>query len=330
MESAKAIDKVAGDWLAKRDSGVWTAADQSAFDHWLNASALNRVAFLRLENAWEQALRLKALGAGVAADKVPPPGQWVLSPFDLLPPARRRRIALPALAASAAAVAILAVATYFLWPQGAYYSTPVGGVASVPMADGSKITLNTDSEVHVSLDEKERRVELDRGEAFFEVAPDPRRLFVVHAGDKRIVAVGTQFSVRRERDEVRVVVTEGRVRVEVEGEPQPATRETLSAGAVALAGSAVKMQYKPLPEAEEALSWRSGILVFRDLTLAEAAEEFNRYNTRKVIVEDANIAGLRVAGSFRSTNVSAFLRLLEQGYPLRVEREGERIVLKKH
>src|ERR1700722_12461061 len=75
------IDAVASDWLIRRESGAWSAADQARLDEWLNAATLNRVAFLRLELAWEDAARLKALGAGIAGDRPPPPGRWNLTPF---------------------------------------------------------------------------------------------------------------------------------------------------------------------------------------------------------------------------------------------------------
>ncbi|MEJ1961315.1 MAG: FecR domain-containing protein [Gammaproteobacteria bacterium] len=73
------------------------------------------------------------------------------------------------------------------------------------MRDGSAITLNTDSQLRVALTEAERRVDLKQGEAFFEVAKDSTRPFVVEAGRKRVVAVGTKFSVRRDGDFVEVV-----------------------------------------------------------------------------------------------------------------------------
>ena len=257
------IDAVASDWLIRRQSGAWSAADQAHLDEWLNAATLNRVAFLRLERAWEDAARLKALGAGIAGDRPPPPGRWNLTPFfdprasessdndpetvlsqlasarptidetvndsahlhhrdmAFIPsPAgrakplglRQRRLAL-----SAAAALLFAVGggLYLAFaPNGERYATPVGGLASVPMPDGSKVTLNTDSQIRIALTDTERRVELGHGEAFFEVSKDPKRPFVVRAGDKRVVAVGTKFSVRREGDDIEIVVTEGKVRVE--------------------------------------------------------------------------------------------------------------------
>jgi ferric-dicitrate binding protein FerR (iron transport regulator) len=79
-ETTNEIEEAASEWLVRRDSGHWTDADQASFERWINSSTLNRVAFLRLELAWESAARLNALGAGIHGDQPPPPGTWHLSP----------------------------------------------------------------------------------------------------------------------------------------------------------------------------------------------------------------------------------------------------------
>ncbi len=332
-DGSSAIEQTAADWLARRDSGDWSAGDRAAFEQWLNTSTLHRVTYLRIEDAWEQALRLKALGAGVSSQGVPPRGQWVLSPFIPASTAAARRIGsrhwLSGTVALAASV-LLALTAWLIWPSAvSTYHTPVGGVASLPLADGSKITLNTNSRVRVAVTDTERRVEVDHGEAFFEVAPDPLRPFVVNAGNKRVVVVGTRFSVRREPDAVRVAVTEGKVRVETSGSEQTTSHELLPAGTVALADAeGIVVRHRPVAEVEEILSWRSGVLILRDMTLAEAAAEFNRYNTRKILIEDPALAALPVAGRFGSTQLQPFVRLLEQGYPLRAEYRDDSILLR--
>jgi transmembrane sensor len=361
-DSTIKIDEAAGDWLAKRDSGNWSEADQRAFDAWLNVSTLHRVAYLRIERAWEEALRLTALGAGIQSGKPPPPGQWVLSPFfdqktraeqpeslsmggfskdeaeaNTVPSTRKNALGMrfPRIARrfGLAASILLSVGFGFYALHGNLlqsknFSTPVGGTASVPLPDGSLVTLNTNSRIHLAVTGTERKVELERGEAFFEVAKDPNRPFVVSVGNKRVIAVGTKFSVLREANDVRIVVTEGTVRVETALGTGQGTLKPISAGMVARAtDEGVLLQSKPLAEAEDYLSWRSGVLVFRDVTLADAVAEFNRYNTRKIIIRDPIIAGMRVAGSFRSTNADAFVRLLQQGYPLRMEQDGDEIIM---
>lgn len=337
-------------------AGTWTAADQRALEAWLAASTAHLVAFLRLEAAWERAKRLKPLGAGMPADQVPAPEAWHLASGypeagegadepaactgsdeaaakDAAPVRSRRRRVSWALAAGL----LLAVAAAWMWPLvsgGPVYRTPVGGLASIPMSDGSRITLNSESEVRIRMTANERRVFLDQGEAYFEVRRDPSRSFVVVAGTKRVVAVGTAFSVRRGPEGLRVVVTEGKVKVESAGplpipsllpeqarDGAPAVRQAameLAAGAIAeIRRDSNVLDRRSLPDAEDEVSWRTGYLVFRDTRLADAVAEFNRYNTRKIRLADAEVAELRLSGKFQSTQYEAFVRLLERDFPVR-------------
>jgi transmembrane sensor len=149
--------------------------------------------------------------------------------------------------------------------------------------------------------------------------------------------------VQRNGDSVEVVVTEGKVRVEDASRPlrrgalgtQGATALRgvtdpvfLTAGAIALADEAgVLVQRKSLEEAETHLSWRNGVLIFRDLSLADAVAEFNRYNAHKIEIADPAVAALKVEGNFRATNADAFVRLLQDYFPIRVAAQEDRIVL---
>ncbi len=349
-----AIEKAAADRLARRDSGNWSAADEAELARWRDQSLAHRIALLRLQTAWQQADRLQALGAGLPADAVPSPGQWRLSTFaasagaaapfadvpvqmsgveearERLPErtagASRRMLAV---AASLVAIAMLGFGAFRLGLDTNSFQTAVGHTRAVPLADGSQVMLNTDTRIHVAISSVERRIDLERGEAFFDVAKDPARPFVVQAGKDRIVAVGTRFSVLRSREGVRVVVTEGRVRVErhtgAEREPKPTQ---LDAGAVArVREAAVVVTEKPVAEAEESLSWRSGYVVFRDTALADAVGEFNRYHTRKLVIGDPSIADMRIGGNLRLANLDAFVRVLEQGFPVRVVPREDEILL---
>ena len=365
-----AIEEVASEWLIRRDSPSWSADDQRGFDEWLNDSSLHRVAYLRLEAAWEDAARLKALGAGFPGDVPPPRGEWNLGPYfsasrkdsssslpdesaadELSVDQDRKEEPAPAGASevrsasaprprrwnvarmSLAATAVLAVgvgAYVTLLSRGERHSTAVGRIETVALPDGSKVTLNTDSEIRVRLTDAERDIDLKQGEAFFEVAKDARRPFVVTAGGKRVIAVGTQFSVRRELSDVEIVVTEGQVRVE-EGAARAGgsvAQEVLTPGNIAHAGTAgVLVQRESVAQAEVRLSWRSGILMFRDQSLRSAVEEFNRYNARKIVIADPDVAALKIEGNFRATNVDAFVRLLESGFPVHAATEGGQIIL---
>lgn len=350
MDSSIQIEKAASAWLAKRDGGNWTDADQAMLEAWLQASTAHRVAFIRLEFVWQQALRLRVLGASEQPGVPENPAKSRFPAFEWRRSQQAEALAAPAvnqaqnvrgstprvrhwaLAASVVLVAgLLAWAAHFMMMSGASYSTAIGGLASVPMVDGSKVTLNTNSEIRVAVSDSERRVNLEQGEAFFQVAKDPSRPFVVIAGSERVVAVGTQFSVRRDEHGLRVVVTEGRVRVEPpRGSPARPVAE-LTAGSIAQSGGeGVLIQQRPIQEAEDFLSWRRGYLVFRNTTLTDAVAEFNRYTTSRIAIEDAEVGALRIGGNFRSDNVEAFLRLLQEGFDIDVEKRDEALVLKRH
>jgi transmembrane sensor len=349
--SRREIEDRATELLLKRESETWGPADEAELNRWMEASTANRVAFLRAEAAWEQMGRLKALGAGLARRRVPTPealdsvhlGTAGEAPAEPMPQPHRAVTrtfrAVTGIAASILAVAGLALGSYQLWFAGEHYATPVGAVASLPLEDGSRITLNTGSKVRVVFSERQRHVDLSQGEAFFEVAHDGQRPFVVQAGNRRIVAVGTQFSVRREGDVVQVVVTEGRVRVDngeaqrgqsaqPEAPDQRPARIMLAAGGVARArNDNVVVENHPVTEAEEILSWRSGYVFFRETRLDDAVAEFNRYNARQIVIRDVGVAAVQLTGKFRATNTDAFVNLLEQAYGIEVERTDAGIVL---
>jgi transmembrane sensor len=376
MESSIEIEKRATAWLARRDSGNWSPDDERELNAWLEASTAHEVAFIRLEAGWNAALRLKALGAGVPPGTVPPPDAWQIAPAppqahrtpehaqaphaaedaeapsttkqpkvpDAPEPASRSPLHANLRAYAVAATLIVAILGSLFWhlhTRGPTYHTAIGGIASVPMTDGSKITLNTDSTIRLAITEHEREIRLERGEAFFQVAPDPQRPFVVDAGRQRIIAIGTQFSVRRtDTGDVRVFVTEGRVRIEnrsgrvVANDPVPVHAEVRPSEIVLAAGSiahtvedAVLVQEGALPRVEDYLSWRAGFLVFREATLAEAVAEFNRYNERKIMIQDPALANVQLSGRFRTTNFGAFVRLLEDGFHIHAEPTADGILL---
>ena len=369
MASSTQIEQTAAAWLARRDRGDWQERDRSRLEAWLAESIAHRVAFLRLEAAWAHSGRLKALGAGMQAGVIPARGQWSRAPFDrhvdrqgqaataagshnsgppahssadplelrhlvFAPRATRRPPRLLRYVGVAASL-VLAVSLGWGWAQytaveQAAYSTPMGSVRTVLLSDGSQATLSSDSRIRVALSHGERHIDLEQGEAYFEVSKDPGRPFVVVAGERQVVAVGTRFAVRRDRADLRVVVTEGTVRLQPgsTGNAPPPPPTLLPAGSRALASAhGVLVRSGSIEDAEREVDWRGGYLTFRDSTLADAATEFNRYNARKIVMGDPEVAALRVGGNFRWSNTETFVRLLEQGFPVRAEQQPDRIVL---
>jgi transmembrane sensor len=334
------IEEIAAQWILRQDDESWTAADAAHLEAWLEESVLHRVAFIRLETVWQETPRLKALGAGLPKGAVPPLGNFKTAAGRSTaeePEARsghryirgwKRWAAL----AAGVALAFLGASYLLLSDVSAanYYSTPIGGLATVPLADGSTLSLNTATRIRVSLGKRERRVDLESGEAYFVVAKDNARPFVIYVGTKQVKAMGTEFSVRRAADDLQVYVTAGRVLLTTSPQDASAGSVSLEAGMTAQTlNYEIQVSHATPTQLEDALSWRTGFVTFRNTVLSDAVAEFNRYRVRKIVIGDPSIAPLRISGKFRAGNADAFIWLLQQGFPVTVEEQQRRTVLKK-
>lgn len=314
--AAAEIDMQASAWLEKRVSGNWSEADQAALEAWLAQSPMHEVAFLRLDAAWSYADRLASLRktSAIAAARRP-----------IFPVLLR-------IAAAFAIVAVLGIAAAQLMPapHQRVFTTPVGGRETISFADGSRVELNTDTVLRTRMTTRERMVWLDKGEAFFEVRHDPAHPFIVMVGSHRVTDLGTKFLVRRDPMHLEVALLEGRVRFGA----ADANRKSPSAlllpnEAVTATGSTIFVtKYAPGELATE-LSWRRGVLVFKHTMLADAANEFNRYNRQKLLIADPQVAELRVYGTFGTSNVRAFTDSVRTIFGLHVESDGDEIVISR-
>jgi transmembrane sensor len=312
MTRSQGIEAKAAEWLIRREQPQWSQADQAALDGWLDESMSHKAAFWRLEHAWQMADRIGALSAQ-----------------DIAARPRRRRSPFKWWQAGAlAASLLLAVAVIGLYsrpalspqPSANTFDTGIGGHRIVPLADGSRIELNTATILRTVISKKRRDVWLDRGEAYFEVAHIEGSAFVVHAGPRMITVVGTQFSVRRDDDKVTIAVVQGRVRVEDTTPGASSASITVIPGDVAIGlGSSTMVVSNPVAAVEDKLTWRDGRLVFDGTSLAEVADDFNRYNRQQLLISDPSVAAIRISGTFKASNVEAFVRLLKEAYGLKVE-----------
>jgi transmembrane sensor len=348
------IEAAASAWFAKRQAEGWTPEHQSELDAWLGLSTAHRIAFLRVGEAWKRFGELGSLTTDRAPGAIPDRGSWAwrslpqgtprssigerldgpdVAPLEVrrtaavAPSVFLRRIGRPAAAAIAAAVlAAVGLTSWYVASQGKSYRTEVGQIRSVPLEDGSHVTLDTGSRIEVAVGAGERRIGLIRGDAYFEVAKDPMRPFIVSVDRARVVAVGTQFFVERNDHGLTVLVTEGKIRIE---RPAESPQEVAAGSEVRLDATELRISHPTDMEVEETLGWRNGYLLFRDTSLVEAVAKFNRYTLRKMLIEDPSIAGIRIGGHFRLDDVQGFLWLLKSGFPINVDERGDRIVLTK-
>lgn len=320
MNSSSKIEARAADWIARRDNGNWTEEHEQGLHAWLDEAAAHKVAYLRLNAAWQRADRLRALRASpqVARSVERQPQARTLP--------RARTVWSSRAAAGFAAIGIAFLLSGDLNRVGSrhLFSTPIGARETVALEDGSKLTLNTLTQLSTRVDGNERAVWLDEGEAFFDIAHDATRPFVIRAGNRRVIVVGTKFSLRRDGDQLTVNVVEGRVQVQVDNAaPTLLTRGETAVGE----GKNVLVTRRTERQSIAATSWLEGRLVFDQMTIAEAAAQFNRYNRKKLIVADAGAANIRIGGSFDASNVDGFAHLVQSGFGLVIEDHDDRILI---
>lgn len=292
-ETADQIEDAAIRWVWRLDADGETPELAAGLAEWLEGDSRRRGAFLQAQAAWATLDRAKVL-----ARSEPRPRTRRITPS-----LSRRAV----FAGGGALAASLAGAAIWLGTA-PRYRTGVGEVRRLPLADGSTIAINTQSRVSVDLRRDQRILKLDEGEAWFQVAKDPTRPFVVEAGRVRVRAVGTAFSVRRRDGGAEVLVTEGVVETWADQAEGRLVRVSAGSSAFVSDRAAITVQPPTASDVERRLAWRDGKIDLRGQSLGSAAAEFNRYNVVKLEVRDAALAAEPLYGVFRTDDPQGFAR----------------------
>jgi len=319
--SASRRDRVRAEaavWLTRiqRETGV--EESRQALQDWLSQDPEHRLAFQQVTETWEFLPGAAAL--------MSPSHSAPARPSRGSPP--RRSAIRPALAGLGLAACVLAAAGVIAIKGEPVYVTDEGQHRAMTLADGSRLTLNTDSRAKVIYSATERRIRLDRGEAAFDVAHDPAHPFVVVAGTTEVRALGTAFVVRRQGDRVSVTLVRGKVRVS--GADARGAKQVL---AILTPGQRLRVAPREQPQLdtpsiEMVTAWEQGDVVFESATLAEAANEMNRYGPIKVTV-DADVSDLRISGVFATNQAAEFAAAAAQLHGLRVVRREDGLDLRR-
>jgi transmembrane sensor len=343
-----AIEDAAAHWLLRRTEGL-SPQQEYELKAWIGADPRHAAAITRLEQTCAMLERMPLVESALrpvegrspeasARRGTGPRAAWFQRSVF-------RRVAL-----AAAAVLVLGFGWWRLTPPRdagaalvAHHITASGSFERIDLTDGSVIKLNSDSAAEVRFSAHERRIVLARGEAYFTVAHDPARPFVVEAVGVAIRAVGTAFNVRIAADAVELLVTDGTVRLE---RPRPGSdHERTTARADSAASNPVLMvrahqralialvrSADPVPlriedagdaVIREALAWQDRMLVFHDTPLRDVAAQFNRHSRVQLRIGDDALAARRVVGTFAGDNVESFVRLLTSDGTVAVEQSSE-------
>ena len=325
-------DEEAAAWCLELADGDLPPERRIELDLWMQDPE-NHEAFQRAAEVWDiteaigstpEVVRMRA--QALEAYRVASAARWSM------PTRGNLRRGLWGLAAATAAVAAMFLVVW-LNPASEAYRTGIGKTQVAVLEDGSRLSLDADTEVKASFDSRRRSLVLNKGRAKFDVAHNPLRPFSVSVGDKVVVATGTSFSVEKLGAEVHVVLFEGHVaildgngRAIRSGRQQRSIDELLQPGSE-LTLPAVGDGAARVGQVDLSTSWRQGQVSFDDEPLPLAVERMNRYLSEPLEVADAGAASVRVTGVFEDNDPAGFVDALRQLSGVRAQRQGGRILL---
>jgi transmembrane sensor len=348
----------AAEWLVEFDAGDADPTARQRFDTWLRASPEHVRAYLELLPLWEEGAAPAPRDAGAEAliawgrqsdNVVPITDAASSSPQVEQTPGfnMHRRVA-----AAAAVLLIGAAAISVTWLtaiRDPVYVTDIAEQRSIALSDGSVVDMNARSSIRVRFTDGQRNVDLLQGQALFRVAKDHARPFVVASDGTHVRAVGTQFDVHRRASGTTVTVLEGRVAVLRDTDAAPplvdgfgqapragpttAATDPSLAGAIFVSGgeqlivtAQAAVSLAPArTNLAAATAWTQRRLVFDATTLADVAEEFNRYNTRRIVLRDTALERFPITAAFSSTDPASLVRFLEAQPGIRVIKTDDEI-----
>lgn len=342
MHTQDPINIAAVDWHTRREQGL-DRDEEIEFQAWLTANPAHAQALTQLDDSLGLLRNLPAERVA-HLHAVSKPENSLGHSVGSRPSQQRRtrhnqwRLAFPHHFAwwpqpvQASAIALCGVCvliTGIAWHQmmqpvfTSTYITARGQQFEVPLPDGSNLSLDADTRVEVSLFRHRREVRLMHGQAMFNVAADPAKQFDVLAGPARVTVVGTRFAVRYMTEganpgSVDVAVEEGRVKViDATGYLDSGLTELSS-------GQGIQVSHAGQPSPVSAISpnsvalWRQGLVRFTNTPLSDAIRELERYRPTHLVIQDPDVAALRIGGSFQIDHPDAFVRVLPQVLPVRL------------
>lgn len=339
----------AAQWAIELGSAELSLERMTEWQRWLNQDPRHAVAFERIERLLGGVERIDTVPwptpAELAADdydgSIPVSAHRSRQPPAAANPAIGRRAsrwgnrwARKGVWAAAAASVVLAVTGILLsgYPRSIHLpgllafdriATQAGGTQKIVLTDGSAIDLSGETALRATLTSGARNITLGSGEAFFRVAKDATRPFIVHAGDTSVRAVGTAFNVRRAGDRVVVAVAEGTVLVSTPGKAAELQTAQVTAGEQTIATSSAAPLQKIAIDTRSVAGWRNGRLQYLDEPLASVAADVGRYTARAIEVNDARLRDLRITSTVLENNIDGWLQSLEAAFPVTVERHTD-------
>ncbi|TQV89581.1 FecR family protein [Aliikangiella coralliicola] len=348
-------------WIAQIESEGMTSDDLAAFKEWIERSAAHKAEIRRLAQLSGE--------INILTEMASPLKDAAARQRELINPGHSSRVSKNYwsknyFTAGIALATVLFFSFIFIIQQNdslttpQLYTTAVGGHREVILSDGTLLALNTDSEVEVDYNENRRKVRLLKGEAFFQVAHNSNRPFIVYAGKNSVRAVGTAFAVSLLPQTFELTVTEGKVELSDTAKDKPIVSEQKVTKTALLEPSKDSEQitdepekiylsagetlaYNPLDEKQirteqikivsereirRQLSWQDGLLDFSETPLIEVVEDLSRYTSLEIEILDPELRNMKFGGLFRTDELQALFDALETTFDIKVVKVNDKLV----
>lgn len=305
--SSGSVHELAVFWVTRLHSGDCTDQERHDFEVWLAQSEAHRIAHQDVAAFWEGLSRIEPL----AAPQLAAARAYLRKTRQSRRASTKKRLA---------GILSLILITGFsplgwTWLSTDIYRTAKGESTSIELSDGSRIDLNTDTELSVQYTWTARSVKLERGEALFSVVHNPEKPFEVSAAGGRIQDIGTRFNIYRQADRVSVTVLEGEVSV---ASSQSSTTQNLTPGQQISYDSTGQTSAISPVDIDAATAWQKGQLVFKGQPLNRVLEQLGRYHDASLQVPDSRLQSLKVSGVFPTNNLSLALNTIAGALPIKV------------
>ena len=332
--------EIASDWLLRIQDGSLDSEELAQWLQWYDADSANRTAFENVQATFESIHALPQNERSAWASRLNALRQPEKSRLPILLPWFSPRVWATAFTLTFALIAGLVV-----WQLGRHGSVETSAFKTeraihrdISLPDGSRVRLGAKSQLFVNFTSQTRYVVLEGGEAFFNVAKDKERPFLVQAGEVTVRAVGTEFNVRRVMDKTIVAVTEGVVEVRQslrpdDRRPRQATSRSASKAIRVVAGEEVSVDPAAAVvsvkqvDSETVIGWQEGRLEFVDEPLGMVIDTINRYSHREIVITDKAITELRFSGTVSREHIDEWVFALVEIFPVDVRRVGNETVL---
>ncbi len=335
ISSTSLIHEEAASWILRIEAGNLSEAEISELKAWSAKSALHMCVLKDTAIVWDKMEVMKDLA--------------VLFPLQdsvrsSVPAYRQGFVYL-----ASVLIVIFVIGNPLVWNKSGEhwinevqvsYETQIGDLERIHLPDGSAVTLNTSTRIRAVISDQVRRIEMQQGEAFFDVIPIRDIPFIVITGGAEIMAVGTSFNVKHLDGNIEIIVTEGRVQItdiftsRTDADPAVMLSEGERLRIRALPGAThdiYEVEDMPTEDLATTMMWKQRMLAFNGESLQEAVKEFSRYTRYKIEIADRETSEIRVGGYFRSDDLESMLFSFRENFDISITKTGtDTYLLKKN